>query len=106
MRPTVGGAGGFEERRRGQRFKLALAVQLSDGIGITCDISTSGILRWLKRAQFFRPDGNWFKSCATVNKRDKSRIKGSGLKPDMRERPGRVREQSFSLVQVCEVTNV
>jgi Tfp pilus assembly protein PilZ len=39
----VGGAGGFEERRRGQRFKLALAVQLNDGIGTTCDISTSGI---------------------------------------------------------------
>ena len=37
------GAGGFEERRRGQRFKLALPVQLNDGIGTTCDISTSGI---------------------------------------------------------------
>jgi Tfp pilus assembly protein PilZ len=43
VRRTVGGAGGFEERRRGQRFKLALAVQLSDGKGTTCDISTSGI---------------------------------------------------------------
>jgi PilZ domain len=43
LRRTVGGAGGFEERRRGQRYKLALPVQLSDGIGITCDVSTSGI---------------------------------------------------------------
>ena len=43
VRGTVGGAGGFEERRRGQRFKVALPVQLNDGIGITCDISTSGI---------------------------------------------------------------
>jgi Tfp pilus assembly protein PilZ len=43
VRRTVGGAGGFEERRRGQRFKLALPVQLSNGIGTTCDISTSGI---------------------------------------------------------------
>ena len=33
VRRTVGGAGGFEERRRGERFKLALAVQLSDGNG-------------------------------------------------------------------------
>ena len=41
--PTVGGAGGFEERRIGERYKLALPVQLSDGIGTTCDISTSGI---------------------------------------------------------------
>jgi len=43
VRRTVGGAGGFEDRRRGQRFKLALRVQLNDGIGTTCDISTSGI---------------------------------------------------------------
>ena len=43
VRRTVGGAGGFEERRRGERYKLALRVQLNDGIGITCDISTSGI---------------------------------------------------------------
>jgi len=31
------------ERRRGERYKLALPVQLNDGIGITCDISTAGI---------------------------------------------------------------
>jgi PilZ domain len=43
VRRTVGGAGGFEERRRGQRFKLALRVQWNDGTGITRDISTSGI---------------------------------------------------------------
>jgi hypothetical protein len=43
VRPTVGGAGGFEERRRGERYKLALPVQLKNGTGITCDISTSGI---------------------------------------------------------------
>ena len=43
LRPTVGGAGGFEERRIGERYKLALPVQLKDGIGTTCDISTSGI---------------------------------------------------------------
>ena len=43
MRRTVGGAGGFEERRKGERYKLALPVQLNDGIGTTCDISTSGI---------------------------------------------------------------
>lgn len=43
MRRTVGKAGGFDERRGGQRFKLALSVQLNDGIGTTCDISTSGI---------------------------------------------------------------
>jgi hypothetical protein len=43
VRRTVGGAGGFEDRRRGQRFKLALRVQLNDGIGMTRDISTSGI---------------------------------------------------------------
>jgi PilZ domain len=43
VRRTVGGVGGFEERRKGERFKLALPVQLGDGIGTTCDISTSGI---------------------------------------------------------------
>ena len=43
VRRTVRGAGGFEERRRGERYKLALPVQLNDGIGTTCDISTSGI---------------------------------------------------------------
>ena len=40
---TVEGAGVFEERRRGERYKLAVPVQLNDGIGTTCDISTSGI---------------------------------------------------------------
>jgi Tfp pilus assembly protein PilZ len=39
----VGGAGGFEERRRGERYRLSLPVQLNDGSGNTCDISTSGI---------------------------------------------------------------
>jgi Tfp pilus assembly protein PilZ len=43
VRRTVEGAGGFEERRRGERYKLALAVQLNDGTGIIRDISTSGI---------------------------------------------------------------
>jgi Tfp pilus assembly protein PilZ len=43
VRDTVGGAGGFEERRRGERFKLAVAVQLKNGAGVTRDISTSGI---------------------------------------------------------------
>ena len=33
----------LRERRKEQRFKLALPVQLKDGIGTTCDISTSGI---------------------------------------------------------------
>jgi len=51
LRRTVGGAGGFEERRRGQRFKLALPVQLSNGIGTTCDISTSGIFFETESAQ-------------------------------------------------------
>ena len=37
------GQDSFEERRIGERYKLALAVQLNDGIGATCDISTSGI---------------------------------------------------------------
>jgi hypothetical protein len=31
LRRTVGGASGFEERRTGERYKLALPVQLSDG---------------------------------------------------------------------------
>jgi hypothetical protein len=31
VRRTVEEAGGFEERRRGQRFKLTLGVQLNDG---------------------------------------------------------------------------
>jgi hypothetical protein len=43
LRRTVGGVGGFEERRKGERYKLALRVQLNDGIGMTRDISTSGI---------------------------------------------------------------
>ena len=43
VRRTVGGAGGFEERRKGERYKLAVAVQLNDGTGITRDISASGI---------------------------------------------------------------
>ena len=43
VRRTVGEAGGLEERRIGERYKLALSVQLKDGTGITCDISTSGI---------------------------------------------------------------
>jgi len=41
LRRTVGGAGGFEERRRGQ---------LNDGPGITRDISTSGIFFETKSA--------------------------------------------------------
>jgi hypothetical protein len=44
LRRTVGGAGGFEERRKVERYKLALPVQLKNGTGTTCDISTSGIL--------------------------------------------------------------
>jgi hypothetical protein len=43
VRRTVGGVGGFEERRKGERFKLALPVQLNDGIGMTRDISISGV---------------------------------------------------------------
>ena len=50
VRRTVGGVGGFEERRKGERFKLALPVQLNDGIGTTCDISTSGIFFETERA--------------------------------------------------------
>jgi Tfp pilus assembly protein PilZ len=43
VRRTVGGAGGFEERRKGERYKVALPVQLKNGTGMTRDISTSGI---------------------------------------------------------------
>ena len=43
VRRTVGGTGGFEERRKGERYKLAVPVELNDGIGATCNISTSGI---------------------------------------------------------------
>src|ERR1044071_1519304 len=43
VRRTVGGAGVLEERRKGERYKLALPVKLNDGNGTTCDISTSGI---------------------------------------------------------------
>ena len=50
VRATVGGAGGFEERRKGERFKLVLPVQLSDGIGTMCDIGTSGIFFETQRA--------------------------------------------------------
>jgi PilZ domain len=39
----VGGAGGFEERRKGERYRVSRPVQLNDGIGTTCDISTAGI---------------------------------------------------------------
>jgi hypothetical protein len=38
-----GTVGGFEERRKVERYKLALPVQLKNGIGITCD-SVSGIV--------------------------------------------------------------
>jgi Tfp pilus assembly protein PilZ len=43
VRRTVGGAGGFEERRKGERFKLALPMQLKNGAGMTRNISKSGI---------------------------------------------------------------
>jgi Tfp pilus assembly protein PilZ len=43
LRRTVGGAGGFEERRMGERYKLALPLQLKNGAGMTRNISTSGI---------------------------------------------------------------
>jgi hypothetical protein len=64
LRRTVGGVGGFEERRQGKRFKLALRVQLNDGTGTTCDISTSGIFAAETRP-IFRADGDWFKSRGT-----------------------------------------
>ena len=50
MRHTVEGAGGFEERRKGERFKLALPVQLKNGAGMTRNISTSGIFFETERA--------------------------------------------------------
>ena len=50
VRPTVGGAGVSEERRKGERYRLALPVQLNDGIGTTYDISTSGIFFETDRA--------------------------------------------------------
>ena len=50
VRATVGGAGVLEERRKGERYKLALPVQLNNGIGTTCDISTSGIFFETERA--------------------------------------------------------
>jgi hypothetical protein len=50
LRRIVGGAGGFEERRKGERFKLALPVQLADGTGTTRDIGTSGIFFETERA--------------------------------------------------------
>jgi len=50
LRRTVGGAGGFEERRRGQHFKLALPLQLKNETGMTRDISTSGIFFETERA--------------------------------------------------------
>ena len=43
VRQTVGEARGFEERRKGERYKLELPMQLKNGTGITRDISTSGI---------------------------------------------------------------
>jgi Tfp pilus assembly protein PilZ len=43
VRRTVGGAGGFEERRKGERYKLSLPVELKNGTGITRNISKSGI---------------------------------------------------------------
>jgi Tfp pilus assembly protein PilZ len=50
VRRTVGGSGGFEKRRKGEHYKLALPVQLNDGIGTTCDIHTSGIFFETERA--------------------------------------------------------
>ena len=43
VRRIVEEAGGLEERRIGERYRLALPMQLNEGIGTTCDISTSGI---------------------------------------------------------------
>ena len=43
VRGTVGGAGDLRRDGRGERYKLALPVQLKNGIGMTRDISTSGI---------------------------------------------------------------
>jgi Tfp pilus assembly protein PilZ len=50
LRRTVGGAGGFEERRKVERYKLALPVQLKNGTGTTYDISTLGIFFETDRA--------------------------------------------------------
>ena len=50
VRRTVGGAGVLEERRKGERYKLALPVQLKNGIGTTRNISTSGIFLETERA--------------------------------------------------------
>ena len=77
LRRTVGGAGGSEERRKGERFKLALPVQLNDGIGTTCDISTSGIFAAETRP-IIRADGDWFKSRGTKT------IQGSRLGSELR----------------------
>ena len=44
----------MEERRKGERYKLALPVQLNDGIGTTCDISTSGIFLETESAHLIR----------------------------------------------------
>jgi hypothetical protein len=54
-----------EERRKGERFKFALPVQLNDGISTTCDISTSGIFAVAETRPIF--GGNWFKSFDAVN---------------------------------------
>ena len=74
VRHTVGGAGGFEERRIGEHFKLALPLQLKNGAGITRDISSSGIFAAAETRLIFRADGNWFKSFDTVNKRAELRM--------------------------------
>jgi hypothetical protein len=74
LRRTVRGVGGFEERRKGERFKLALPVQLKNGAGMTRNISKSGIFAATEMCPNFLGDGNWFKSFDTVNKRAKSRI--------------------------------
>jgi PilZ domain len=50
VRRAVRGAGDFEERRKGERYKLSLPVQLNDGVGTTCDISTPGIFFETDRA--------------------------------------------------------
>jgi len=50
LRRTVEGRSVLRERRKEQRFKLALPVQLNDGIGTTYDISTSGIFFKTERA--------------------------------------------------------
>ena len=96
----MGGAGGFEERRTGERYKLALPVQLNDGIGITCDISASGIFAVAETRPIFCADGTVSKASPLSTNATNQELRGSGLyAPDMWERPGRVREQFFSLVQ-------